>query len=274
MHEHLSAKVFFATALIFIASACGESESTPVDAGDGAVGDGVSFVDVGETQDRAMEVDSGVGADAQGEAGLLDGAGACMVWEITYELTGSVFELSATPFGAGDQVNTLTTPYDANDHVGPGTIVMRFQDVGGSPGGLAAISAYTMAMHFVVDGVTKVATDLDATAGPSACGVTTGELEGNTVTWDPSALVGHHSVGQVLCTGALCSFGGLPNGDPVPIDETNDHPLSDFVFASDLKTFSMAKTVIAQDNNSTSTWQYEGAETERKLVAAPACLCP
>lgn len=221
------------------------------------------------------------GTTTQGETDSADStsgstgpAGDCQVWEITYDLEGSEFEISGTPFNAGDQVNVVTMPYDADDHVGPGNFVLRFQDEGGAPGGLAAMVSYQMALHFVVDaGPTVVATDLDADAGPDECGVTTGMLAGTTVAWMPSAIVDHHSVGQVLCTGALCGAAGLPNGDPVAMDETSDQPIDDFVFSDDLASFTMDQTVIAMDASSTTAWTYVGTETNRQLVIGPPCMC-
>ncbi len=212
--------------------------------------------------------DTGMGSDSTGAMG------DCQVWEITYDLEGSVFDISDTPLMAGDQANTVTMPYDADDTVGPGTFVLRFRDVDGSPGQEAAMVSYAMSMHFLVDsGVTTVATDLEAEAGPDECGVTTGAVAGTTVTWTPSAIVGHHSMGQILCNGGLCGAAGLPNGMPVPQDETTDQPVSDFVFAPDFSSFTMAPTVITMDDQATTSWSYTGTETGRRLLDAPACLC-
>ncbi|MFO7566361.1 MAG: hypothetical protein R6X02_27205 [Enhygromyxa sp.] len=197
-----------------------------------------------------------------------------MVWEITYDLTGSEFEIDNTPFGAGDQVNVVMEPYDANDHVGPGQFVLHFQDVGGSPGGQAFMHSYEMTINFVVDGATTVTTDLENDAGPEECGITSGSLEDTTIAWMPSAIVDHHSMGTILCQGVLCAGGGLPNGRPVPVDETSDQPISDFVFNDDLSSFTMAKTVVQEEPNvSTVSWTYAGTEVSRNLVAAPDCLC-
>lgn len=214
-------------------------------------------------------------ADTDTATDTTDTAGACQVWEITYDLEGSEFEISDTPLNAGDQVNVLTMPYDADDTVGPGTFVLRFEDVDGAPGGMAAMVAYQMSMHFVVDsGFTTVSTDLEADAGPDECGVTTGSFGGDTVAWMPSAIVGHHSMGQILCEGGLCGAGGLPDGMPVAMDEVTDQPVSDFVFSMDRSSFTMEQTVIAMDTNSTTAWTYMGTETSRELVDAPPCLCP
>ena len=204
-----------------------------------------------------------------------DGDGDCMVWEITYDLTGSEFELANTPAnGAGDQVNTVAEPYDADKTVGPGHFVLQFQDVGGNPGGQAFMNSYEMGMHFLVNSLgTTVATDLDADAGPEECGITSGPLDASIVAWSPSTIVGLHTVGEILCNGLGCMFANLPNGMAVPQDETSDMPISNFVFSGDMTGFTMVKTVIQMDANSTTSWKYTGTETSRELVAAPACLC-
>lgn len=201
------------------------------------------------------------------------GNGDCMVWEITYDLTDSEFEISGTPFGAGDQVNVVQEPYDADDNVGPGNIVVRFQDVGGNPGGTAFIESYDMDINFVVSGPTMVTTDLVASAAPQECGLTSGTLNGTSVGWIPPAIADVHTMGTILCEGGLCGLGGLPDGMPVAVDNTEDQAVSPFEFNADFTTFSMDQTVIAMDDQSTTSWTFTGTETSRELIAAPACLC-
>jgi hypothetical protein len=131
-----------------------------------------------------------------------------------------------------------------------------------------------MTLQFVVDsGLTVVETDLETAAGPDPCGVSTGTVTGTTASWSPATMAGHTSMGEILCTGMLCSAGGLPNGTPVVQDETSDQPITDFVFESDFSAFTMAQTVIGMDSNSTTAWAYAGTETNRELIDAPACLC-
>ena len=250
----------------------GQGDSTANDGADDAAdaADGDPGADAG---DGGSTGNSGADADADDDAADSGTTDGCRVWEITYDLSGSEFEIADTPLGAGNQVNTVAEPHRADDHVGPGTFVLRFQNDGGQPGSKATIAAYEMALHFVVSGTVTVATDIETQAGPEACGITSGALEDTTVAWEPSAIVGLHRQGQVLCTGSLCSLGGLPNGTPEPVDETEDQPLSAFVFSGDLNGFTMAKTVIQQDSSSTTTWTYVGTEVGRELVDAPACAC-
>lgn len=246
-----------ALSLSLVFAGCGDDDDNTTDSGTGS--DATTSTDA-DTQDAGPGVDAG---------------GDCTLWEITYDLTGSLFTIADTPMNAGDQVNTVAEPYTADDHVGPGTIVLRFQSVSGAPGGLAGIYSYDMAMTFVVDsGFTVITTDLNGDAGPEACGVTTGTLAADTVAWSPSALVDHHSVGSIVCTGNLCSMGGFEDGVPVPVDDTTDHPLSDFVFATDLSSFTMANTVVQTDSNSTTSWEFVGTETSRQEIQGPACWCP
>jgi hypothetical protein len=245
-----------------------------VTSGPGSMSSGDGDGDGDEAGDGAShDDDHGDGDSSDDGEATDDGAGGCQVWEITYDLTGSEFEIADTPLGAGNQVNVVAEPYTDDDHVGPGSFVLRFRDVGGEPGGDVFMHAYQMSLHFVVGGSVTVATDIETEAGPVDCGITSGTLDGTTVSWIPSAIVDLHRQGQILCTGTFCSLGGLPNGEPQPVDETEDQPLSAFEFSGELDAFTMAKTVIQQDDNSTTTWTYVGTEVGRELIAAPACLC-
>jgi hypothetical protein len=227
-------------------------------------------VTIADTTDATADTSEGT---SDGSTGEPETGGNCQVWEIVYDLTDSEFEISDTPFGAGNQVNVVAQPYEDNDHIGPGTIVLRFQDVGGEPGGQAFISTYDVDIDFVITGPTTVTTELVVTAGPSDCGLTTGTLAGTTVAWDPAAMSEVHSVGSILCEGGLCGAGGLPNGDPVPVDDTDDQPVNPFVLAADLSSFTMEQIVIAMDDQSTTSWTFVGTETGRELVDAADCMC-
>lgn len=199
--------------------------------------------------------------------------GACQVWEITYDLAGSEFEISETPFGAGDQTNVLQEPYDAGGNIGPGSFVLQFEDVDGAPGGLATMNSYQMVLGFVVGGTVMVTTDIEGQAGPAECGITQGLLNAGTVAWAPPQIVDYVTTGTVLCEGALCSAGGLPNGKAVDQGGTSNQPITDFVFEDDLSGFTMAEIVVGTENSSVNSWLYVGTETGREMVDAPDCLC-
>lgn len=199
--------------------------------------------------------------------------GACQVWEVTYDLAGSEFEISGTPLMAGDQVNTVQEPYDGDANIGPGSFVLRFQDVDGSPGGLATMVSHEMVLNFVIGGTVTVTTDIEGQAGPEECGITQGLLNGDTIAWAPPQIVDYVTTGEVLCEGNLCSLGGLPNGEPVDMSSTADQLLTDFVFEAGLGSFTMAEVVVDMDGNSTNSWAYAGTETSREMIDAPDCLC-
>ncbi len=55
-------------------------------------------------------------------------AGECEAWEVEYSLAADV-QLSDTLMGAGDGVH----------HIGPGKVVLRFDDQHGHPGGHAVM---------------------------------------------------------------------------------------------------------------------------------------
>jgi hypothetical protein len=258
------------------------SEGTSGSTTDASTGTATGDPTTGTTDGTTTATTDASTTDASGTATTTGGTdtdtetdtGGCQAWRITYDLTGSEFEVSDTPLGAGDQRNVLEEPYDGDATFGPGELTLVFQDVGGAPGGQVAFTDYAVSLNFVVRGATTVTTNLEQSAGPNACGVTTGTLAGDEVAWTPSAIVGHSSIGQVLCQGALCTLGGLPNGTPVPQNEMGDQPLSNFTFAGDLTSFTMPRTVIQMDQNSTISWTYAGTEVSREAIAAPACLCP
>ncbi len=254
-------------------SGTSEAPTTAPDGGststttNGTTTDGTTTDETAETTEAEDGSSTGAADDSSG------GSGACQVWAITYDLTGSTFELSGTPLGAGDQLNTVMEPYDQDDHVGPGQFVLHFEDIDGAPGGLASMSSYMMDIFFVVDGVTTVTTDIAGSAGPEECGVTQGLLQNGTVAWAPPQIVGYTSEGTVLCEGALCSAGGLPDGEPVDMGGTSDQPIGSFVFNDDLSAFTMDEVVINMDATSTQAWTYNATETARELIDAPACAC-
>lgn len=227
----------------------------------------------GDDEESSVDASGAAGDDQDlGEADAI--LGDCEVWEITYDLTGSEFEIRGTPLKLGDQVNVVGEPYEADDRIGPASFVLRFADIEGAPGGQAVMVEYRVDLQFEVDSPgANVLTDLVGRAGPDGCGITTGVLAGTRVAWKPSAIVGYHSKGEILCRGAFCKQANLPKGRPVAVDEVYDQALGEFVFSEDLTRFSMPRTVIREGPKSVSSWMYKGAEVRRERIAAPACLC-
>jgi hypothetical protein len=158
--------------------------------------------------------------------------------------------------------------------VGPGSFVLQFHDVDGAPGGKAFMNTYDMVMNFAVaGGGVTVTTDLVNDAGPVECGITNGDINGDTVSWEPPAIQDHHSFGTILCEGNLCGLGGFEDGVPEDVDDITDHPLENFVFNDDFTSFTMMPVVVQSDDNSTTRWEFVGTEINRALVDAPECVC-
>jgi hypothetical protein len=225
-----------------------------------------------ETTDPTTEettdptTDTGTGTETTG--------GACQVWQITYDLSDSEFEISGTPLGAGDQVNVVVEDDQADDEIGPGTMVLYFEDMGGNPGGMAWIASYDMDSNFVVSSAgATVTTDLVISGEPAGCALAEGTLENGEVAWSNDEMADTHTMGTILCMGNFCMLGGLPNGMAVPVDEVGPQAISPFQFENDLSAFTMDQTVIQMDANSTTSWMYVGTETGRELIDAPACAC-
>ncbi|MCB9680538.1 MAG: hypothetical protein H6733_03630 [Alphaproteobacteria bacterium] len=200
---------------------------------------------------------------------------ACDRWIATYDLEGSVFSIDALV----DFDITVTQPYSADDHMGPGTMVVRFEDDGGAPGGgNAEILSYSLTQNFVTSafGLVTITTDLQNDAGPQTCGVSTGTLAGTTLGWDVGAMTDYCSVGTISCAGILCGTSGAPpSGTPQSINDCSDFPLNDFTFSSDLTTFSSTPVVVSSDANQTTTMTFQGTMTSLTLdTSGDACTCP
>lgn len=224
-------------------------------------------------------------------------------WDVTYEIKGDFF-ITGTTLGLGDATNPI----------GPGTLTLRFPDSGGAPatGGIVLLD-YNMPIKFSKDTMGLVVdTDVVASAGPNGCGIASGKLEGANLLWDscmynasngdsptswtpddaangPGCIAGYKSVGTVTCTDnsalASCMQGNLKDGANMQ-NETWNQPLNTFVFAADLKSFSMggdggpavemqkppAEGAVETPNRSPSyTWfNLQGTETARKQT----CGCP
>ncbi|MCA9628452.1 MAG: hypothetical protein KC766_12330 [Myxococcales bacterium] len=200
-----------------------------------------------------------------GNTGNCPGA---MAWEVTYDLTGSVFEISGTPFKAGDQKNVVQKPYDADDHWGPATMVIRFTDAGGTPGdGAAQIVSYTARQDFVVNATgTAVHTALDVDASPTGtqCGTAEGSLASDTLSFGTD-MRNYHTKGAITCTGsdALCKL-----ANPRDVDETKDQALNSFTFTNGVAAFKMEKVDVPNTDNATTELSFIGTETGRTQVCA------
>lgn len=233
------------------------------------------------------------------------GSNGCSIptWDVTYEIKGN-FMITGTTLGLGDATNAI----------GPGTLTLRFPDSGGAPatGGIALL-AYNMPIKFSKETTGLVVdTDVVTSAGPNGCGIAAGKLEGTKLLWEscmynasngdspdswtpddaasgPGCIADYKSVGTVTCTenGILvkCMQGNLMVGENKQ-DEMWNQPLNTFVFAADLKSFTMGgeggpalekqkappEPAVETPNRSPSyTWfNLQGTETSR----VKSCGCP
>ncbi|MCB9586619.1 MAG: hypothetical protein H6718_14560 [Polyangiaceae bacterium] len=226
----------------------------------GAAGSGAN----GGTGGSAAGGSGNAGNGGTGNTGNCPGATA---WEVTYDLTGSIFEISGTFSGAGDQVNVVALPYEADDHWGPATMVIRFADVDGNPGvGAAQVVSYTATQDFVVNSTgISVHTDLAVDARPtgSQCGTAEGSLSSDTLAFT-TPMRNYHTKGAITCTGgALCNL-----ANPRDVDETKDQPLNSFTFTNGVSAFTMPKVSVPNTDNATTELSFIGTETGRTQVCA------
>jgi hypothetical protein len=174
-------------------------------------------------------------------------AAACVVlplpaaaqWDIVYDLgvpgDETEYNLTNTPFGAGDQDN----------RVGPGTMTLRFESGGeeGPADGRVALLELQLTAEFLISVCpfpqfcADNMSDLDLFDRPDA-DRPTGTLANGVITWDlpPPALdcdvtpedpeCWLRTVGQVTCEGDLCELAGQP---PIRYEDSAGNP--------DLRTF-------------------------------------
>ncbi len=210
------------------------------------------------------------GAAGSGTAGSGTGGCANPTVDVVYDLTGSTFEITDTPLGAGNQVNTVATPYEDPKHIGPGTMKLRFSAPAGQPdAGRVDVIDYDLVLEFTVSSAgASVHTDLVVDVTPPVCSGAQGSFASGKATWMPPGLDPYHTKGQVTCTGATCSLGGLPNGTPQPKESTEKLKLNDFVFTSGVTEFTMEKVQVSEDKQS-KTW----LTLKAKAVGAPTPSC-
>jgi hypothetical protein len=192
----------------------------------------------------------------------------CNTWEITYTLAARV-ELSDTVMGAGDGVHSI----------GPGTLVLHFDDVGGRPGGGAKLMKYEMTDQFTVDakvfGIgTSVTNDTKTRTTPNVCGVSAqGTLHDRTLRWS-TLWNGIHTDGHVTCSGSMCGHMGAPPQGRSEV-HTPAHPavFKSFLYAPDLKSFHMDYSVTAKSTHpsQTSRITFNGRETRRSCIYVKPC---
>lgn len=193
---------------------------------------------------------------------------ACGGWDVEYNLSARL-QLEDTPLGEGDGIYTI----------GPGRVVLRFEDRDGEPGGTVNMLSYTMHAHIVVKSktlfwTTTATTDSNTRATPDVCSsAAEGTLVNRTLVWK-SPVRGYRTDGTIECDGSLCGkFGAPPPGKtelhigPGPI------PFKSFEFAQDGTTFAMAKTQVEKVDKPKHTGflALAGRETKRTCVPTRPC---
>jgi len=238
---------------------------------------GCSGAGTGSTKDGATSQNSDTETnDTTGQTGDTQTGTdpSCKSWLVSYKLDGSVFSVDS-------QISkdfTVAAPYDADDHTGPGTIVLRMPDVGGAPGaGEVQWNEYQFTLNFTIGaaGLANVTTAIENQAGPEDCGLTSGTLDAGTLTWAPPT-INNCQDGQISCVGAVCGqFGSPPADQPEVIDnECSDWQINSFTFSDDLKTFDMAAATVTDESGSTTTLAFHGQVTSATLDPnPPACAC-
>ena len=190
----------------------------------------------------------------------------CNAWEIEYTLTGRL-RLSDTMMGAGDGEHT----------VGPGRLVLRFDDVGGEPGGNVRVASYEMTTRFTVDarvlGIgTTVFTDTLTRATTDRCGVAGRGYVGadRTIRWfGPWTTL--RTDGHLTCSGMCGKFGAPPHGRSEMHMRPHAVRFGPFAFAPNEKTFHMDYTIVDKTRNDTARLALAGREKRRRCTWAPPC---
>lgn len=193
--------------------------------------------------------------------------GPC-TWDLEYTLDANL-ELTDTPLGQGDGVV----------NIGPGRVVLRFEDKSGKPGGAVKMLDYRMRDHFTVKTrtlfwKTVVENDTKTRSSPDKCGVSAnGSLAGNVVSWS-SPVRGYRVDGTVKCTGDLCGkFGAPKEGTSQVHIGPSPVPFSDFTFGKDMKTFKMPRTFVTKTKvpKQTSYIAISGRLVRKRCVPVKAC---
>jgi hypothetical protein len=193
----------------------------------------------------------------------------CDGWQVDYALSATL-RLSDTPLGQGDG----TYP------IGPGTLVLRFEDHDGQPGGRVKMVSYEMRQVFKVAsktllGTTTVSTDATTRKTPDPCGTAgEGRLDGAAIAW--AALVrDFRTEGFLTCEGTFCGKFGAPPPGRSPL-ATGPDPVkfNPFRFSADMKTFTMSSTFVSKTDSpkQTAHLALAGRETARTCVQAKACM--
>ncbi len=187
----------------------------------------------------------------------------CAAWDVEYVLAANL-RLTDTPMGQGDGVYSI----------GPGRVVLRFEDRGGQPGGAVKMLLYSMQERFTIRAstlfwTTTVTTDTRTGAEERAVAAE-GTMKGRVLEWLGSVR-GYHTDGTLTCDGSMCGkFGAPPPGKSELHIGPSPVRFSSFTFAPDGKTFTMASTFVAKTEMPKQTAFVSLAGREARRVCVPA----
>ena len=215
----------------------------------------------------ALLVAAGLASSASPEAAGQAASAPCDSWEVEYALAGNL-ALSDTPMGQGDGIYG----------VGPGKLVLRFDDHDGQPAGRAKLLHYELHQAFAVSAKTlfwktTVTNDAMTRVAADPCSSAEGSLAGTALAWN-TAVRDFHTDGTLHCDGSFCGkFGAPPPGDSEFHLGPNTVLLSPFRFGADMKSFTMASTFVSKSESpkQTAHLALSGREVARTCVAAKKC---
>jgi hypothetical protein len=190
-------------------------------------------------------------------------------WEVAYSLAANL-KLTDTPMGQGDGIYAI----------GPGKVVLRFEDKGGQPGGNVKMLQYTMRESFTIKSKTlfwstTVITDTNTAATPNACSIAAeGTLDGTrTIRWR-TPINGYHTDGTLTCEGSLCGKFGAPPPGQTPLHiGPNPVQFNPFVFAPDMHTFAMATAHVSKTDMPKQTGEIALSGREVRRACVPVAVC-
>jgi hypothetical protein len=200
-------------------------------------------------------------SSAQGEAPKCS-------WEVEYALAANL-KLTDTPLGEGNGIYPI----------GPGTVVLRYDAEPGRPSEVRMLR-YTMREYFTIRSrtlvwTTTVITDTHTHATPDACSIAAqGSLDAAHVLRWQTPVRGYRTDGTLTCKGSLCGKFGAPPAGQTPLHiGPGPVPFKPFVFAPDMKTFTMASTHVSKTDMPKQSGEVAlaGREVRRACVPVPAC---
>jgi hypothetical protein len=163
--------------------------------------------------------------------------------------------------------------------IGPGKLVLHFDNVGGQPGGNVNVMAYEMVDQFTVIARvlglgTTVTTDAKTTTTPNVCGVSAqGAYHDHVVRWS-TLWNGMRTDGHVQCSGSMCGRMGAPPSGTSEVHHPA-HPVvfRPFEYTPDMKTFHMDYAVSARSSSpsQTSRIAFTGRESKRSCIYVRPC---